>query len=342
MARLAPYAERHEHKNLQGPGDARPTAAQIVEDQGLVASADWTGRVVLITGCSPGGIGPETAKAIRLTGADVYITSRDYAKGKQVAEELLADSKPGKVEVIQMDLSSLKSIRAAANEFLQKSGHKLNILIENAGVMACPKGRTEDGFETQFGTNYLGHFFLFHLLKDALLASATPSFNSRVVVLASGAHRRGKINFDDLNFEKENTEYTPLGAYDQSKLANVLFANELDRRYGSQNLHALSVHPGGILTPLARYLPTTQDMMDDKQLYSTLKDPAQGAATTVWGAVAKEWEGKGGVYLDEVAEGWLAPSDALYYHGGYAVQAFDPPTETKLWDVSLKLIGSSE
>lgn len=158
--------------------------------------------------------------------------------------------------------------------------------------------------------------------------------------MSSGAHRGGKINFDDLNFE--NTEYTPLGAYSQSKLANILFANELDRRYQSKNLRALSLHPGGILTPLTRYLPTTDDITADKGLSMTLKDPAQGAATTVWGAVAKEWEGKGGVYLDEVAEGWPTPPDALYYHGGFAPQAFDPPTEKKLWDVSLKLTGVSE
>lgn len=185
-----------------------------------------------------------------------------------------------------------------------------------------------------------GHFLLFQLLKDALLASATPSFNSRVVVVASAAHRRGKIQFDDLNFEK--TEYDPFGAYDQSKLANILFANELDRRYKSQGLRALSLHPGGILTPLTRYMPTVGDMKADPLLYSMLKDPAQGAATTVWGAVAKEWEGKGGVYLDEVAEGWLTPDDALYYHGGYAPQAFDPPAEKKLWDVSLELVGLKE
>lgn len=131
MARLAPYLEQH--KNLQGPGDARPTAIQIIEDQGLVASPSWTDRVVLITGCSPGGLGPETAKAIHLTGADIFITARDVAKGKQVAEEILADGKPGKVEVIQMDLGSLESVRAGAEEFLRKSGNKLNVLINNAG-----------------------------------------------------------------------------------------------------------------------------------------------------------------------------------------------------------------
>lgn len=110
MARIAPYAEVHKLENLKGPGDARPTAAQIIEHQGLVGGPAWRGRVVLITGCSPGGLGPETAKAIRLTGANIYITSRDISKGKQVADELLADGKPRKVEVIQMDLGSLDSV----------------------------------------------------------------------------------------------------------------------------------------------------------------------------------------------------------------------------------------
>lgn len=133
MARLAPYLEQHNPENLKGPGDSRPTAAQIVDDQGLVASPEWTGRVILVTGCSPGGLGADTAKALHLTGADVYITVRDAAKGKQVADEILADGKPGKVSVIVMDLGSLAGVRAGAEEFLRQSGGKLNILINNAG-----------------------------------------------------------------------------------------------------------------------------------------------------------------------------------------------------------------
>lgn len=148
------------------------------------------------------------------------------------------------------------------------------------------------------------------------------------------------IDFDDLNFDQN--EYTPIGAYNQSKLANILFANELDRRYRSQNLRALSLHPGGILTPLTRYLPSVDNIKADKVMYATMKSEPQGAATMVLSAVAKEWEGKGDVYLDEVAEGWLAPPDALYYHGGYAPQAFDSPTEKRLWDVSMKLVGLGE
>ena len=127
MARLNSYAEQH--KSPQGPGDARPSAIQVVKDQNL----DWTGKVILITGCSPGGLGAETAKALHWTGADVFITARDVAKGKQVTDEMLGDGKPGKAEVIEMDLGSLKSIAAGAKNFLGKSAGKLNVLVNNAG-----------------------------------------------------------------------------------------------------------------------------------------------------------------------------------------------------------------
>lgn len=131
-------------------------------------------------------------------------------------------------------------------------------------------------------------------------------------------------------------------AYGQSKLANIHFANELDRRYQSQNLRAVSLHPGGIITPLARYLPSTQHLRDDPEIWKTMKSPAQGAATTVWAAVAKELEGKGGIYLDEVAEAEPSTPDTPYYGGGYSAAAFDPPTEKRLWTESLKLTSLSE
>jgi NAD(P)-dependent dehydrogenase (short-subunit alcohol dehydrogenase family) len=129
MSRLAPYAEQH--KSPTGPGDSRPTALQIIKDQNLQSA--WEGRVVLVTGCSPGGIGPETARAIHATGADVYITARDIKKGEEIAKDILSDGKPGKVEVIQLDLASLESVREAAKNFLKRSS-KLNVLINNAGT----------------------------------------------------------------------------------------------------------------------------------------------------------------------------------------------------------------
>ncbi|KAK2735364.1 putative short-chain dehydrogenase [Colletotrichum kahawae] len=333
MARLAPYLE--EHKNTTGAGDARPTAIKIVEDQGLVGK--WAGRVVLVTGCSPGGLGPETARAMHVTGADVYITVRDVSKGEEVAKDILSDGKPGKVEVIKLDLGSFESVRQGAKEFLNKSD-KLNVLINNAGVMACPKGKTVDGFETQFGTNHLGHFLLFQLLKPALLAASTPEFNSRVVSVSSTGHRDGRIQFEDFNFDSK-VEYHPWASYGQAKLANIHFANELDRRYGSKGIHALSLHPGGIATPLQRHSPDLQEMVKKPEVQAFLKSTSQGAATSVWAAVAKEFEGQGGKYLEDVSVAEQTAPDVKPSGSGYIPAAYDPPTEKRLWIESLKLVG---
>ncbi|TDZ37872.1 Retinol dehydrogenase 12 [Colletotrichum spinosum] len=333
MSRLAPYQE--EHDQMTGPGDARPTAIKIIEDQGLVGK--WAGKVAIVTGCSPGGIGPETARALHVAGADVYITVRDVAKGEEVAKDILSDGKPGKVEVIKLDLGSLESVRQGAKEFLGKSD-KLNVLINNAGVMACPKGKTVDGFETQFGTNHLGHFLLFHLLKPALLASSTPEFNSRLISVSSTGHRSGRIQFEDFNFDSE-VEYAPWAAYGQSKLANIHFANEIDRRYAHKGLRAFSLHPGGIATPLQRHSPELQQMIKTPEVIAFLKSTAQGAATSIWAATAKELEGQGGKYLEDCAVAQKVAPDFKMADAGYVDATYDPPTEKRLWVESLKMVG---
>ncbi|KAM0322979.1 hypothetical protein ACHAQA_009078 [Verticillium albo-atrum] len=335
MSRLNPYAEQHKAENLAGPGDSRPTALQIIKDQDLVGK--WAGRVAIVTGCSPGGIGIETARALHVAGADVYIGVRDVEKGNAAAVDILSDGKPGQIKVLQMDLGSLASVRQAAESFLSQSD-KLHVLVNNAGIMACPEGKTADGFETQLGTNHLGHFYLFHLLKSTLLSSTTPEFASRVISVSSSGHFLGGINLDDLNFEK--TPYHPWLAYAQSKLANIHFANELDRRYDSQGLHALSLMPGGIQTGLLRHIEDPSSVITP-EMKNQQKNTEQGAATTVWAAVAKELEGRGGVYLDNLAEALPSdvamPSlaDSIYKVG----RAYDPPTEGKLWEASLKLVG---
>lgn len=158
------------------------------------------------------------------------------------------------VHLLHLDLNSLASVRACAEEFKAKS-QTLNILIENAGVMACPEGRTADGFETQFGNNHLAHFLLFYLLKPVLLASSTLDFNSRVVIVSSAAHRFGSVHFDNISLQGE---YKPFKAYAQSKTANIRAANEIDRRYNSQGLHAFSLHPGVIQTELLRHISDEQ------------------------------------------------------------------------------------
>ena len=224
------------HESTQGPGDARPTALQIIKDNNL--EGKLTDKVIFITGCSS-GIGIETTRALALTGARLFCSARDLEKGKAALSDIL---EPGRVELIKLDMNSLNSVRACADEFLSKS-QKLNVLINNAGVMRTPEGRTTDGFETQLGTNHLAHFLLFNLLKPALLAGSSPVFQSRVVNVASTGHRYAEIHFDNINLE--NGIYDPGLAYGQSKLANIYMANEIETRYGSQGIHGLSLHPGG-------------------------------------------------------------------------------------------------
>lgn len=318
------------HEDPQGPGDARPTALQIIKDEGL--EGKWSGRTIFITGASS-GIGIETARALYTTGATLYVTARDLAKAKAAIPELLESPR---VHLLELDLNSLASVRKCAAEFLAKE-KKLNILICNAGVMATPEGRTVDGFETQFGTNHLAHFLLFNLLKPTLLAAATPEFNSRVVIVASIGHRWGDVKFDNLNFEGN---YDKMQAYAQSKTANVWTANEIDRRYSSKGLRAFSLQPGGVLTDLGRHMTAedTAAFAADPYLMRMYKTPQQGASTSVWAATAKELEGQGGKYLEncQIIGQWKG--DGMFTPG-YGAHTYNPEGEAKLWKVSLDLVG---
>ncbi|KAF5505414.1 Retinol dehydrogenase 12 [Colletotrichum siamense] len=224
MASTAPYA--NDHRDTNGPGDARPNALKIIRDEGL--DGGLQGRVCLITG-GTAGIGIETARAMHATGADVYITGRDTKKGVAVAESLASDGKPGKVAFLQMSLDSVKDVSAAAEQFLSMS-EKLNILICNAGIVLHPKGLTKDGFEKHFGVNYVAHFALFQALRETLIKSASPTMSSRVVMLASLSHQASSVNFEDINFMTR--EYDPMLAYGASKTACIWMANEIERRYG--------------------------------------------------------------------------------------------------------------
>ncbi|WYZ34296.1 hypothetical protein EsH8_I_000572 [Colletotrichum jinshuiense] len=330
------------HVSPQGPGDARPTALQVVQDEGLIGKL--TGKVVLVTGANS-GIGVETARAIHATGATLFLTARDAAKAQQAVDGVR--NGPGSfpksdapIHALELRLDSLASVRSAAEAFLSKS-KKLNLLILNAGVMATPEGKTEDGFETQFGTNHLGHFLLFQLLKPALLAASTPEFQSRVVSVSSMAHRFGQVRLDDYNFK--NGPYDPWSAYGQSKTANIYFANEVERRYGSKGLHALSLHPGIIATNLSQYLPKEhlESIAQDKALQKNMKSIPQGAATTIYAALSKEWEGRGGKYLSDLIE--QGPADmASQSEPGYAPWAYDEESAKKLWETSDKLVGFSD
>jgi NAD(P)-dependent dehydrogenase (short-subunit alcohol dehydrogenase family) len=314
-----------------GPGDDRPTARQIITKEEL--HGKWTDKTVLITGCSS-GIGVETAKALLETGATLYLTARDLAKAKVALGDILQS---GRAHLLELDLDSLESVRKCADAFLAKSD-RLNLLIANAGVMATPEGRTADGFETQFGTNHLAHFLLIQLLLPTILRSTRPEYQSRVVILSSQGHRHRGINFPNLSLEGE---YHPWSAYAQSKTANIYTANELERRYKKQGLHALAVHPGLIQTGLLQFVDeeTLKHWGTDSAIRDLTKSVEQGAATTVWAATAKALEGVGGIYLEDCQIGKPAKAEPADIDPGYAPHAFDEAKEAQLWEKSMELVA---
>jgi NAD(P)-dependent dehydrogenase (short-subunit alcohol dehydrogenase family) len=326
------------HLDFRGPGDARPTALQIIKDEHL--EGNLKGKVIVITGTSS-GIGVETARALFATGATLFLTARDTNKATAALTGILDAPH---VTLVAMDNTSFDSVRTAAATILAKSNYQVNILINNAGVMAVPDLQlTKDGHELQFGTNHLAHFLLFQLLKQALLASSTPQFHSRVVNVSSSGHRASGINeTDNYNFQKGG--YNPWAAYGQSKTANIYMANEIDRRYGSQGLHATSLHPGGINTDLKRYMDgkMVEQYMQNPALTRKLKSPQQGAATTVLAAVGKEWENKGGRYLVDCAEAKKGEDDGDVEALGCVSHTYDPEKEARLWEDSLKITGFAD
>jgi NAD(P)-dependent dehydrogenase (short-subunit alcohol dehydrogenase family) len=300
----------------------------------VVADLDLSHVSAIVTGSS-GGLGAETARALAERGARVTLTARDVAKGEGAAEKIRKSTGNPRVDVIPLELMSLDSVRAFAKEFSAR--HKtLNVLINNAGVMACPLARTADGWESQFATNHLGHFLLTGLLTPLLVASAP----SRVISVSSRGHRFSPVVFDDIHFQRR--PYDKWSAYGQSKTANVLFAVELDRRLAARGVRANALHPGGIVTELGRHL--TQD--DIKELMSRApggkmewKTPEQGAATSVWGATAPELEGKGGLYLDDCQIGSVRTSEDD--PSGYEAFARDPAAARRLWTVSEDHVGET-
>jgi len=346
---MAQYAELHKVANLRGPGDDRPTALRIIQDEDLTGKL--TDKVYLVTGVSS-GLGLETLRALHTTGAHVFGTVRNIPKGQAVVDKILAEKHAGggKIDLIEMELDSFASIGKAAKEILAKTGGKLNAIIGNAGVMATPYGKTKDGYETQFGTNHLGHFLLFHLLKDALLSSASPEYPSRYVSVTSVAHILSTVHLDDYNYQ--STPYEPWNAYGQAKTANIWFANSIERHYASRHLHATSVHPGGILegSGLAAHVPEEQKqaMFGSPEILRTFKNVGQGAATQVYAAVSREWANKGGRYLASLEEQGsreeVARKEGMYEgaNEGYAPWAYDEGSEERLWKESFGMVGLSE
>ncbi|XP_054547348.1 retinol dehydrogenase 11 isoform X2 [Talpa occidentalis] len=274
------------------------------------------GKVAVITGANT-GIGKETAKELAKRGARVYLACRDVQKGELVAKEIQIMTGNKQVLVRKLDLADTKSIRAFAKEFLAEEKH-LHILINNAGVMMCPYSKTADGFEMHIGVNHLGHFLLTHLLLDKLKESAP----SRVVNLSSLAHHMGRIHFHNLHGEKF---YSSGLAYCHSKLANILFTQELARRLKGSGVTTYSVHPGTVHTELIRHSTLIRWMW---RLFSFfIKTPQQGAQTTLHCAISEGLEGLSGRHFSDCS---LARISA---------QGQNETIARRLWDVSCDLVG---
>ncbi len=298
----------------------------------VLEGIDLTGKQVLITGGSS-GLGAETARAMASKGAKIVVTARNLEKAAKVIDEIKASTGNSNIEAEKLELDSFASIRAFAKRFLEKYD-KLDILINNAGVMACPHGKTRDGFEMQFGTNHLGHFLLTGLIAPALIKGAP----SRIVNLSSGGHRVSPVLFNDINFEK--TDYDKWVSYGQSKTANALHAVELNRRLRGKGVEAYSVHPGAIMTDLGRHMEREDlDMMNESVPGGSLptKTVEQGAATQVYAATAPELEGKGGAYLADCQI--MTVNDESTELHSLCSFAVDPEAAQKLWTVSEEFVG---
>jgi NAD(P)-dependent dehydrogenase (short-subunit alcohol dehydrogenase family) len=288
-----------------------------------IAGFDLGGKTAVITGAS-GGIGLETARAFAQAGAALVLGNRPGAKSVAAVAELRAGAPKASIEVFPLDLSSVAGVRTFATATLAACP-RIDVLINNAGIMATPFERTVDGFESQFGTNHLGHFLLTGFLMPALSAAAP----SRIVNVSSSGHHISNVHFDDLNY-RERT-YSPWEAYGQSKTSNLLFTTELERRYGSRGVHAYGLHPGLVGTDLMRYLsPADQAWLEGriKENNSFMKTPAQGASTTVVAATSAALDGD--AYLEDCQ---VSKNRAAY--------ATDPQAAAQLWAMSEELLGTT-
>lgn len=309
----------------------------------VLAGVNLKGKRILVTGASA-GLGVETSRALVAHGADVVGAVRDLQKGEAATEEVrkAAKSSGGSFQLIELDLADLASVRAAADK-LNAKGESFDVIIANAGVMATPFGKTRDGFETQFGTNHLGHFVFVNriakLLKDG----------GRLVNLSSAGHRYSDVNLDDPNFEK--TEYNPFEAYGRSKTANILFSVGFDKRHKGRGVRATAVHPGGIYTELGRHMSEEQfagllGNVNRQRREAGLPDfefktIPQGSATSVWAAVVAPADEVGAHYCEDChVASIVEPSDNVLAGGVYRY-AVDPERAEALWRKSEEMAGES-
>ena len=308
--------------------NATSTADQVIEGISLA------GKCAVVTGASS-GLGVETCRVLAGAGATVIMVARDEDKLKEVMEELRRGNPSAELHIQRMDLADLESVRTASTEILLYHAD-IQLLINNAGVMACPLMRTAQGFEMQFGTNHLGHFLFTGLLAPALIEGAP----GRVVNLSSGGHKFAAFNFTDPNYQTR--EYDKWQAYGESKTANILFTVGLDERARERGLRAFAVHPGVIATNLSRHM----DQADYEALMARtpagkplqFKSLEQGAATTVWAATSPHLSGRGGIYLEDCQIARASKGDGTAGVESYAV---NPTAAERLWQLSEELVGQS-
>jgi NAD(P)-dependent dehydrogenase (short-subunit alcohol dehydrogenase family) len=318
-------------------------ASSTTED--VLSGIKLRGKRVLVTGVSA-GLGVETARSLAAHGAQVVGAARDLAKAKAATAQVQKDAAAngGSFKLVELDLANLKSVRACADGLLEKR-EPFDVVIANAGVMATPFGHTADGFETQFGTNHLGHFVLVNRIASLIRAAG------RLINLSSSGHRFANVDLEDPNFER--TPYDPFVAYGRSKTANILFAVAFDQRHRDRGVRAAAVHPGAIQTELGRYVDRSriEKIIEqaNQQLAAEGKPPfqfktiPQGAATSVWaGTVAIAGE-IGGRYCENCHVGRIVPDDVAINPVSEGVRAYalDPKAAEALWKKSEQLAGES-
>ncbi|MBY5771532.1 SDR family NAD(P)-dependent oxidoreductase [Rhizobium leguminosarum] len=291
----------------------------------VLAGLDLSGKRAIVTG-GHSGLGLETTRALAGAGAKVTIGARNI----EAARSAVADIDG--VEIDRLDLSDLESVRVFSERFVA-SGRSIDILINSAGIMACPETRVGDGWEAQFATNHLGHFALVNRLWPAISPGA------RIVSVSSAGHHNSVIRWEDVQFE---TGYDKWRAYGQSKTANALFAVHLDRLGRDTGIRAFSLHPGKIFTPLQRHLAKEEMVSagwidaDGNPIDPTFKTPSQGAATQVWAATSPQLDGMGGLYCEDCD---IAIRATVGEPGGVSDHAADPEEAARLWILSARLTG---
>jgi len=324
--------------------ETTPLGATSTTDD-VLSGVNLKGKRILVTGVSA-GLGVETARSLVARGAQVVGAARDLNKATAATEQVRTDAAAngGSFDVVELDLASLKSVRACADALLAK-GQPFDVLIANAGVMATPFGHTADGFETQFGTNHLGHFVLINRIASLIRNGG------RLINLSSAGHRYSNVDLDDPNFER--TPYEPFVAYGRSKTANILFAVAFDKRHRDRGVRAAAVHPGGIRTELGRYADPgrIEKVVEEinRQLAAQGQGPfqwksiPQGAATSVWASVVAPTQEIGGQYCENCHVGRIVPEDApiTAVSEGVRGYALDPHSAEALWNKSEQLVGES-